>query len=258
MVPRAWLLKVVDTLKPFSEVAEKLRHCHVVEICEPHPDNPSPNIAVMPREWLERAGDDLEAAVIVLHRDGVLSEGQAAKMTGLDRVEVRKLSDALAASTPVGGWEDISTHDGSREPVLLWFPDFAPQGVVIGFYKAPEPDCYYPGQWVDDLTNEPFEVDKGEVFPSLWMPLPPPPSVSIDKGSRPQEAVPTEQAGPAVVPGWDQEICTGCTASLSIADIKARGIVSCCPDRHMVRIGDLVDAYTARPPTILPQTEKGS
>ena len=57
---------------------------------------------------------------------------------------------------------------------------------------------------------------------------------------------------------WDREICTGCTSSLSIADIKARGIVSCCPDRHMVRIGDLVDAYTARPPRILPQTEKGS
>jgi hypothetical protein len=57
---------------------------------------------------------------------------------------------------------------------------------------------------------------------------------------------------------WDREVCTGCTSSLSIADIKARGVVSCCPDRHMVRIGDLVDAYTARPPRILPQTEKGS
>lgn len=121
----------------------------------------------------------------------------------IDPSSVEDAADAIlkafAASTPVGGWEDISTHDGSREPVLLWFPDFAPQGVVIGFYKAPEPDCYYPGQWVDDLTNEPFEVDKGEVFPSLWMPLPPPPSVSIDNGPRPQEAVPTEQAGRAVV-----------------------------------------------------------
>ena len=59
------------------------------------------------------------------------------------------------------------------------------------------------------------------------------------------------------VGGWDREICTGCTASLSIADIKARGIVSCCPDRHMVRIGDLVDAYTARPPRITPQPAEG-
>jgi hypothetical protein len=112
MVPRAWLLKVVDTLKPFAEVAEKLRHCHVVEICEPHPDNPSPNIAIMPREWLERAGDDLEAAVIVLHRDGALSEGQAAKLTGLDRVEVRKLSDALAAPPP-----SVSTGSRPQEAV---------------------------------------------------------------------------------------------------------------------------------------------
>ena len=60
------------------------------------------------------------------------------------------------------------------------------------------------------------------------------------------------------VGGWEREVCTGCTSSLSIDDIKVMGVVSCCPDRHMVRIGALVDAYTARPPRILPQTEKGS
>lgn len=95
-------LKLLDTLKPFAEVAEKLKHCHVVEICEPTPDNPSRNIIPMPREWFERAADDLEAIAIQLHADGTLSEGQAAKITGLDRVEVRKQTDAILAaiSTP--------------------------------------------------------------------------------------------------------------------------------------------------------------
>lgn len=92
------LSRVIDTLKPFADVADKLRHCHVVEICEPHADNPSPNIVPLPREWFERAADDLEAAVIILHSEGVLSEGQASKMTGLGRVEVRKLVDATEAS----------------------------------------------------------------------------------------------------------------------------------------------------------------
>lgn len=94
-VAKALYLKLIDTLKPFAEVAEKLKHCHVVEICEPTPDNPSRNIIPMPREWFERAADDLEVIAIQLHSDGVLSEGQTAKLTGLDRVEVRKQVDAL-------------------------------------------------------------------------------------------------------------------------------------------------------------------
>lgn len=46
--------------------------------------------------------------------------------------------------------------------------------------------------------------------------------------------------------GWDYEICTGCSASLTAADIKAGGHVSCCPDRRMVTVRDLVDAYDAQ------------
>ena len=105
-------LKLLDTLKPFAEVAEKLKHCHVVEICEPTPDNPSRNIIPMPREWFERAADDLEAIAIQLHADGTLSEGQAAKITGLDRVEVRKQTDAILAaiSTP-------AQASGERHPL---------------------------------------------------------------------------------------------------------------------------------------------
>ena len=107
------LSKLMDTLKPFAEVAEKLEHCHVVEICEPTPDNPSRNIIPMPREWFERAGDDLEAIVIQLHSGGVLSEGQASKMTGLNRIEVRKLSDAYRLSRPAASeGEDYTSPCG--------------------------------------------------------------------------------------------------------------------------------------------------
>lgn len=51
---------------------------------------------------------------------------------------------------------------------------------------------------------------------------------------------------PARAWGWDYEICTGCSASLTLEDIKARGTVSCCPDRRMVTVRDLVDAYEAQ------------
>ena len=37
-------------------------------------------------------------SLVRLHVEGVLSEGQAAKVTGLDRVEVRRIADAIAAS----------------------------------------------------------------------------------------------------------------------------------------------------------------
>lgn len=46
--------------------------------------------------------------------------------------------------------------------------------------------------------------------------------------------------------GWGYEICTGCSASLSEDDIKASGHVSCCPDRRMVTVRELVDAYEAQ------------
>lgn len=42
---------------------------------------------------------------------------------------------------------------------------------------------------------------------------------------------------PARAWGWDYQICTGCSASLKL---------SCCPDRRMVTVRDLVDAYDAQ------------
>ncbi|MGX1693182.1 hypothetical protein [Brevundimonas naejangsanensis] len=118
-VPVALPLKLIDTLKPLAVVAEKLKHCHVVEVCEPIADNPSSNIIPMPREWFERAADDLEAIAVLMHGAGILSEGQASTLTGLDRVEIRKQVDALTAA-PVreeGGavlriGDRVSLHSG--------------------------------------------------------------------------------------------------------------------------------------------------
>lgn len=117
------LVKLLDTLKPFAEVAEKLKHCHVVEICEPSPDNPSRNIIPMPREWFERAGDDLEYIAIQLHASGVLSEGQASKITGLDRVSVRREIDRLAPTAPV----EESGSERETEEFFAPFEAFRPQ-----------------------------------------------------------------------------------------------------------------------------------
>lgn len=44
----------------------------------------------------EAAHAGLLSLVIRLHREGVLSEGQVATATGLGRVEVRRLADAMA------------------------------------------------------------------------------------------------------------------------------------------------------------------
>jgi len=87
---------------------------------------------------------------------------------------------ALAASTPVGGWE---------EPVA-WR------------YRYPNDEAWQLTQDHDQAFKNTGEVEPLGVIPFAL--APPPPSVSIDNGSRPQEAVPTKQAEPAVVgdDGW--------------------------------------------------------
>ena len=99
---------------------------------------------------------------------------------------------ALAASTPVGGWEDISTAPKDGTNIDLWCRDVK-TGESYHF-----PDSYWcrdRQQWhgCDEYIWP--EVD----VPTHWRPLPPPPSVSTDNGPRPQEAVPTCDAKPAVV-----------------------------------------------------------
>ena len=192
---------------------------------------------MVPRAWLEAFRRDTDPTEPVADNGGTVWD-----------MFCHEAAAMLAASPSVGGWGDISTAPKDGTNIDLWCRD-----VKTGeSYRFPDSYwCRDRQQWhgCDEYIWPEADV------PTHWMPLPPPPPVST--GSRPQEAVPTEQAGPAVVSGWDREICTGCTSSLSIADIKARGIVSCCPDRHMVRIGDLVDAYTARPPRITPQPAEG-
>jgi len=167
----------------------------------------------------------------------------------------RAMTDAgaamLAASTPVGGWEPIDAlPEAMKDGVARFLVSYTDE-VVRACRWLDNSKTDWPWKGVSPTEQIPMRADARMTH---WMPLPPPPSVSIDTGDHIGETNEMIEG----VAAWDREICTGCTSSLSIADIKARGVVSCCPDRHMVRIGDLVDAYTARPPRILPQTEKGS
>lgn len=107
----------------------------------------------------------------------------------------------LAASTPVGGWEDISTAPNNTDhmrPILLFWKS---AGVGLGWYDVDDDYATRPASWRCPETGWICEGDQcipiNQEDCTHWMPLPPPPSVST--GSRPQEAVPTEQAGPAVV-----------------------------------------------------------
>ena len=89
-----------------------------------------------------------------------------------DNGHARKIYAAIvAASTPVGGWEPVAWR---------W--------------------RYKGTNWVygNDLPVWASSDDCDEVIEPLYA-APTPPSVSIDNGSRPQEAVPTAQAEPAVV-----------------------------------------------------------
>lgn len=133
-VPVALPLKLIDTLKPLAVVAEKLKHCHVVEVCEPTADNPSRNIIPMPREWFERTADDLEAIAVLMHSAGVLSEGQASTLTGLDRVEIRKQVDALTAAP-------VREEGGAVRQAIL---DFNVEEYVDGYEFSGDEGFYSP------------------------------------------------------------------------------------------------------------------
>ena len=185
---------------------------------------------------------------------------------------IARLRQALAASTPVGGWQDISTAPKDGTPIIGWCVHSANEYHLKDGYLTTygahveglghvgdgthvlewggecdgDGDGYIPDWWF--RVGSDFEEAAN---PTHWMRLPPPP-VSIDNGDHVGEAADMVSGAAA----WDREICTGCTSSLSIADIKARGVVSCCPDRHMVRIGDLVDAYQGSRPQEAAPTEQ--
>lgn len=44
--------------------------------------------------------NNMTALLVQLHNEGILSEGQVAKATGIDRLEVRKLADAQTVMAP--------------------------------------------------------------------------------------------------------------------------------------------------------------
>lgn len=178
------------------------------------------------KDW-EKIASEAAEAIRALHADKAMLTGQLQASRAM-----------LAASTPVGGWEDISTAPDQGEILVGVWVD----GSWSSWTICKEPNATTPfgcdGEWGDEPTH--------------WMPIPPPPSVSIDTGDHIGETNEMIEGAAA----WDREICTGCTSSLSIADIKARGIVSCCPDRNMVRIGDFVSSYQGSRPQEAVPTEQ--
>lgn len=112
------------------------------------------------------------------------------------------LADAiLAALRPADtGWRDIATAPKDGTEVLLWTGRFARAA------------SFRRGRWYACGASRPYLRPIAH-----WMPLPPPPSVSI--GSRPQEAVPTEQAEPAVL-DWKEAASGLCAAVLKQAPLQ--------------------------------------
>jgi hypothetical protein len=112
-------------------------------------------------------------------------------------------------ATPVVGWEDIGTAPKDGANILAWgylHDDGGPYEADGRSFMGETPHemiVYFSAEhsiWRDR--------SHGGSYAGLthWMRLPPPPSVST--GSRPQEAVPTEQAdGSVLVPiGWMQGV----------------------------------------------------
>jgi hypothetical protein len=148
---------------------------------------------------------------------------------------------ALAASTPVGGWEDISTAPKDGTLIMIGAP-----GCGVSLVR------WLGGAWIDEQG-----FTQGS-WPTHWQPAPPPPSVSIDNGSRPQEAVPTEQAAPPVLALLDQisALCTAFNDQIHDAEdtlgqinqLAYAGIAALRPDTVRKGIGDLavIDLQTIR------------
>ena len=139
-------------------------------------------------DWVAGSNDraDAEHYLTLYGQDGPVE----AKTSFTYRVDGFTDTHALAASTPVGGWEDISTAPKDGTSILVANANGEIFVVCWGADTANGPG------WIDGATD--FVGDLLiYTAPTHWMPLPPPPSVST--GSRPQEAVPGEGQSRAVV-----------------------------------------------------------
>jgi hypothetical protein len=89
----------------------------------------------------------------------------------------RALAAALAASTPVGGWEDISTAPKDGSEIIAYSQDVSGTTGLNPFVSlcAWHPDAGFCTCELREVTH--------------WMRFDPPP---VSTGSRPREAVPTE------------------------------------------------------------------
>jgi len=144
-------------------------------------------------DWVAGSNDraDAEHYLTIYGQDGPVE----AKTSFTYRVEGFTDEHALAASTPVGGWEDISTAPKDGTNILM---AAAPSGPAIHWRYGVGSFSAWPTETVGGplLWDWPWGNQ-----PTHWQPIvaPPPPSVSIDNGSRPQEAVPTEGHDAAVL-----------------------------------------------------------
>ena len=124
----------------------------------------------------------------------------------------------LAASTPIGGWETIDALPEAMKDGVTRFLVAYTDGVVRACRWLDNSETAWPWKGVSPTEQIPMRADARMTH---WMPLPPPPSVSIDNGSRPQEAVPTEQAEPAV-----------------LADVIRQNLLGVRPDDQAVVLDD--------------------
>lgn len=207
-----------------------------------------------------------------------------------DNGHVRQIYEAvIAASTPVEGWEDISTapKDGT---VFLGCNLDHPSFGSWPMYRRVRHYCDDDGQmqtedrggWGKISNLEPDYEDGHTTGPDLlpaialdalnksvrygWKPLPkveidaapPPPLVSTDNGSRPQEAVPAEQADKTVLALRILYDCAQDVRKVLNEEPAVQG-----PKYRSVGITFTTALDVAREvlgvnQTILPQTEKGS
>jgi len=132
----------------------------------------------VPRAWLEAFRRDTDPTEPIADDGGTVWD-----------MFCHEASAMLAASTPVGGWEDISTLAHQMMAAIG-----AMAAVVDGL---PEDVCELHADNLNALSDALDAVNLTDLRAALA--APPPPSVSIDNGSRPQEAVPGEQAERAVL-----------------------------------------------------------